>query len=82
MSFQNIRPPTQQKGPSILKISAYMAGSLNIERVINTHTAVQCRKNSIIHRAPISDARRLRRDMARAVLVYSKNNPLPTADTR
>ena len=43
-----------------------MAGSLNIEYVINTHTVVQRRKNSIIYHAPISGVRRLRRDIARA----------------
>ena len=48
-----------------------MAGSLNIERVINTHTTVLRRKNSIIQHAPISDIRRLRCDMALVVLVFS-----------
>lgn len=54
-----------------------MAGRLNIERVINTHTTVLRRKNSIIQHAPTSDIRRVRRDMVRVVLVFSKNNPLP-----
>lgn len=54
-----------------------MAGRLNIERVINTHTTVLRRKNSIIQHAPTSDIRRVRRDMVRVMLVFSKNNPLP-----
>lgn len=65
-----------------LKISGQMAGRLNIERVINTHTTVLRRKNSIIQHAPTSDIRRVRRDMVRVVLVFSKNNPLSIACIR